>query len=282
MLITHTIDETRDAVGTLGEVALVPTMGALHAGHMALVKRAKMLSKQVVVSIFVNPTQFGPHEDLARYPRPIERDLAMCRTAGVDLAFCPTVDVMYPADELEVTVDVPAMSAVLEGVARPGHFVGVCRVVAKLFSIVQPRTAVFGMKDYQQLKVIEAMTAGLCLPVRIEAAPTVREADGLALSSRNVYLTSEQRPAALSLSKALAEAETMIRDGVLDPASIESAMRMQMQAHHVAVDYAAVRSARTLAVLDVVNVELAPVVCLVAGRVGTTRLIDNRVVAGSR
>jgi pantoate--beta-alanine ligase len=241
-------------------------------------RQAKALADHVAVSIFVNPTQFSPGEDIEKYPRPIERDLALCRAVGVDFVFNPTVDVMYPADELDVTVDVPALTGVLEGAHRPGHFVGVCRAVAKLLSIVEPTVAVFGRKDYQQLKVIEAMAAGLCLPVKVVAGPTVREPDGLAMSSRNVYLTPEQRAQALSLSKALCEAERMIVDGVLDPGVIEQAMRTQMQAHHVTVDYAAVRGAHDLCELDLINTSLMPVVCLVAGRVGATRLIDNVMV----
>ena len=278
MKITNTIDQTRSHRATLGTVAMVPTMGALHDGHLSLMRQAKALADHVAVSIFVNPTQFAPTEDLEKYPRPLERDLELCREVGVDFVFNPSVDVMYPSDELDVVVDVPALTGVLEGAHRPVHFVGVCRVVAKLLSIVGPNVAVFGRKDYQQLKVIEAMAAGLCLPVKIVAGETMREADGLALSSRNVYLSDEQRAAALSLSKSLREAEGMISDGVLDPRAIETAMRTQMQAHHVTVDYAAVRGARDLCELDLINTSMMPVVCLVAGRVGATRLIDNVVV----
>jgi len=278
MNITRSIEDTRTARASLGRVAFVPTMGALHEGHLSLMRQARELGDHLVVSIFVNPAQFGEGEDLDQYPRPIERDLDLCRELGVDLVFNPEVDVIYPADELDVTIDVPGLSTVLEGAHRPGHFVGVCRVVAKLFSIVQPDVAVFGRKDYQQLKVIEAMTRGLCLPIEIVAGQTVREDDGLALSSRNQYLDAMQREQALSLSKALREAEQMIRDGVLEPQTIERAMRMQMQAHDVSVDYAAVRGAHDLCELDVINTQLMPVVCLVAGRVGQTRLIDNVVV----
>jgi len=278
MNITRSIEDTRTARASLGRVAFVPTMGALHEGHLSLMRQARELGDHLVVSIFVNPAQFGEGEDLDQYPRPIERDLDLCRELGVDLVFSPEVDVIYPADELDVTIDVPGLSTVLEGAHRPGHFVGVCRVVAKLFSIVQPDVAVFGRKDYQQLKVIEAMTRGLCLPIEIVAGQTVREDDGLALSSRNQYLDAMQREQALSLSKALREAEQMIRDGVLEPQTIERAMRMQMQAHDVSVDYAAVCGAHDLCELDVINTQLMPVVCLVAGRVGATRLIDNVVV----
>jgi pantoate--beta-alanine ligase len=279
MLTTQTISQTRAAVRALGPVAFVPTMGALHAGHMALVKRARQLAERVVVSIFVNPTQFGPNEDLSRYPRPLERDLKMCEEAGVDLVFLPGVDDIYPPAEIPVNVDVPSLTTILEGAHRPGHFVGVCRVVAKLFGIVQPVVACFGKKDYQQLKVIEAMTAGLSLPVKIVPCETVREPDGLAMSSRNVYLTPEQRPHALALSKALAEAKRLIREGETDPKVVESAMVGELRMHQVTIDYATVRDARTLQTVDSVNPDLAAVVCLIAARVGNVRLIDNVEVA---
>jgi pantoate--beta-alanine ligase len=278
MKVTQTIGATREALRGAGRVGLVPTMGALHVGHVSLIKRARELSDFVVVSIFVNPTQFGPHEDFDRYPRPISDDIKACLEAGADLVFTPTVAEIYPATELEVSIDVPALTHVLEGAARPGHFAGVCRVVAKLLNIVQPGVACFGLKDYQQLAVIRAMAAGLTMPVEIEACVTVRETDGLAYSSRNIYLTPEDRPAALSLSKALSEAQRLVAEGELEPASVERAMTAEMRAHKVDVDYAVVRDARTLATIDLINTRLSPVVCLVAGRVGKVRLIDNRVL----
>lgn len=280
MHVTKTIEETRRQLAGAGRIALVPTMGALHVGHMSLVKRAREIADTVVVSIFVNPTQFGPGEDFTRYPRPLENDLAMCRAEGVSLVFEPTVDEMYPPAEVPVEIDVPSLTGVLEGAHRPGHFAGVCRVVTKLFQAVRPSVACFGMKDFQQLAVVRAMTAGLFLGVEIEACPTVREADGLACSSRNVYLKPGERPAALSLSKALREAHQLVADGETDPAPVEWAMRDQMQAHGVAVDYAAVRDPRTLSPVDMINTRLSPVVCLVAGRVGAVRLIDNAVLGG--
>lgn len=260
-------------------------MGALHEGHLALIRRAKALvapqAGHVGVSIFVNPAQFGVGEDLDRYPRPTARDLELCRAEAVDLAFVPSVDAVYPPDEREVVVDVPDLTQVLEGAHRPDHFVGVCRVVAKLLAIVQPTVACFGQKDYQQLKVIQAMTQGLCLPVQIEPCPTVREADNLALSSRNTHLDAESRRHAVSLYKALAEAKRLIEEqGEVDPGVVERAMAQEMQMHHVAVDYAAVRDARTLGELDVINPTLEPIVCLVAGRIGGVRLIDNLVIGG--
>ena len=278
MYVTRTIDETRTALRPWPPAAFVPTMGALHDGHLSLVRRARELAERVVVSIFVNPAQFGPGEDLARYPRPIDRDLELCRDAGVDLVFGPTPDVMYPPHEIETMIDVPSLTSLLEGAHRPGHFVGVCRVVAKLLHIVRPAVACFGMKDYQQLRAIESMVAALCMPVEIQRCPTVREPDGLAMSSRNIYLHDDQRRHALGLSKALREAQRLVADGEISPSEIEAAMRQVIQAHHIALDYAVVRDARTLTPVDVINPALEPVVCLVAGRLGDVRLIDNVVV----
>lgn len=278
MIVTRTIAETRAHRATLGTLALVPTMGALHEGHLSLVRIAKRLADHVAVSIFVNPTQFAPHEDFDRYPRPTESDLAKCEAEGVGLVFNPSVDELYPPDAPAVELSVPEVAQSLEGECRPHFFGGVCRVVAKLLNVVQPDVAVFGQKDYQQWRVIEAMTTGLCLPTRVEAGPTVRDDDGMALSSRNTYLDENQRKRGLSLSKALAEAERLVLEGEADPAEIESAMRRTMAAHNVKVDYAAVRHSKTLAALDLINLELEPVVCLVAGHVDHVRLIDNRVV----
>jgi pantoate--beta-alanine ligase len=278
MQTTKTIEQTRQACRALGDLALVPTMGALHDGHVSLMHEARRRAQHVAVSIFVNPTQFGPAEDFTRYPRPIERDLEICRAAGVDLVFNPSVDDIYPPSELTVNVDVPDLTSELEGAHRPGHFVGVCRVVAKLLSIVQPRVACFGMKDYQQLQVIAAMTAGLCLPVDIVPCPTLRDPDGLAMSSRNVYLKPEERPRALGLIKSLRLAERLVQQGVLDPAMIERAMHDELHAHDLKVDYATVRDARTLRSVDLINPGLEPVVCLIAARLGSVRLIDNLVI----
>ena len=280
MQITHTIDQTRALAG--GELAFVPTMGALHEGHLSLIRHAKQLAPRVAVSIFVNPNQFTPDEDFAEYPRPLQRDLSLCEAEGVDFAFVPSVDEIYPPDAFDVVIDVPDLATHLEAQYRPGHFVGVCQIVAKLLAIVQPRVVCFGRKDYQQLKVIEAMIRGLCLPVRVEACPTIREPDGLALSSRNRYLDAEQRRHALCLHKALEEAQQLIeQEGEVDPAAVEAAMAQQMQAHHMQVDYAVVRDARTLTPVDLINPRLEPVVCLVAGRLGNVRLIDNRVMSGA-
>lgn len=278
MRITKTIDETRAARAAMGRVAFVPTMGALHEGHLSLMRRARELADDVVVSVFVNPTQFAPHEDLNRYPRPIERDLELCEQEGVSLVFNPTVDVMYPPDEPETIVAVPSLGDGLEGAHRPGFFVGVCRVVAKLLNIVRPDAACFGRKDYQQLRVIEAMAGALCTGCMIEPCAIVREPDGLAMSSRNVYLDADQRRRALGLSKALDEAAAMIEAGTLDPAEVEAAMARVLAAHDCVVDYAVVRDARTLSPMDLINPKVEPLVCLIAARVDAVRLIDNREV----
>jgi pantoate--beta-alanine ligase len=281
MLMTQTITETRNALAAMtGRQALVPTMGALHQGHLSLVRRARELADHVTVSIFVNPSQFGPQEDLARYPRPLERDLDLLRAEGVDLVWLPGVDDVYPPEEREVIIDVPALTTILEGAHRPDHFVGVCRVVAKLLGVFQPDIACFGLKDYQQLMVIQAMAEGLCLPVEIVPCELIRDEDGLAMSSRNAYLSDEQRANALSLSRALQGARRMIDAGEEEPAAVESLMRREMQIHGVDVDYAVIRYARTLAPLDSINPNLAPLVCLVAGRLGEIRLIDNTLISG--
>lgn len=262
-----------------GRVALVPTMGALHDGHLSLIRRAHQLGHTVIVSLFVNPTQFAPHEDLDKYPQPFEKDVDLCISQGVDGLFAPTVEAMYPPDVLSTQVNVPELAKVLEGASRPTHFAGVCRVVAKFFNMAQPHVACFGMKDYQQLTILRAMVADLAFPIQIEACPTVREEDGLALSSRNVYLEGKQRHHALGLSKALAEAKQMIETGESDPNVVQHAMAQVMRAHHVTVDYAVVRNPLTLRELDAINPQLTGgIVALVAGQVGPVRLIDNMVI----
>ncbi len=282
MRLTHTIEETRAARRELGEVAFVPTMGALHDGHLSLIRRARERADHVAVSIFVNPTQFGAGEDYETYPRTLREDLARCEEAGVSLVFAPEASHIYPPHEPAVVVDVPALTGDLEGEHRPGHFVGVCRVVAKLLGIVLPDVALFGEKDLQQLRVVEAMVRGLCLPVAIEACPTVREADGLATSSRNSYLTREQRKRALGLSKALREGQGLIDSGETQPEAVEEAMRQVLHAHRVDVEYAVVRDSRTLRPVDLINPTVEPVACLVAGRVDGVHLIDNALIGRER
>jgi pantoate--beta-alanine ligase len=281
MWIAKTIHDARQRRRSLtGRVALVPTMGALHRGHVSLMEAARKLADHVLVSIFVNPTQFGPTEDFAKYPRPIEADLAACQGAGVEMVFRPDVAEMYPSDRLVCDVNIPALATILEGEIRPMHFAGVCRVVTKLFNVLQPDVACFGQKDYQQVRVIQAVVDDLNMPVTIAELATVRESDGLAMSSRNVYLDPEQRRHAVGLYKALQEARMLIEDdGETDAGTVESAMRQTLAAHHVSPDYAVIRHPQTLATLDSINPALTGgVVALVAGRLGGVRLIDNMVV----
>ena len=280
MWIANDISTLRDhRAKAHGRVALVPTMGALHDGHLSLIKRAHEIGHTVIVSLFVNPTQFAPHEDLEKYPRPFKEDVKKCLAAQVDGLFAPTVDAMYPPEVLSSEVNIPELAKELEGASRPTHFAGVCRVVAKLFNMVKPHAACFGSKDYQQLAVIRAMVEDLAFDIQIEACPTIREADGLAMSSRNVYLQEDERDHALGLSKALSEAQQMIQAGESDPLIVERAMQQVMTAHHVAVDYAVIRHAQTLRQLDSLNLQVTgSAVALVAGKVGNVRLIDNRVI----
>ncbi|MDO9457187.1 pantoate--beta-alanine ligase [Nocardioides sp.] len=255
-------------------VGFVPTMGALHAGHASLMDRARaeVGAGPVVVSVFVNPLQFGPGEDLDRYPRTLDADLEVCGEQGVDLVLAPAVDEVYPAWPPAVTVDPGPLGSVLDGASRPGHFAGVLTVVAKLFGLVRPDVAVFGQKDYQQLVLIRRMSADLCLGVDVVGAETVREPDGLALSSRNRYLDAEQRQAALALSRALRAAAEASSYGVA--AALDSARAELRAAPGVDLDYLEI----TLPDLSPVPDEPAPGTearALVAGRVGSTRLIDN-------
>lgn len=262
--------EEVDAWRRAGErLALVPTMGALHAGHMALVARARTEADRVVVSIFVNPKQFGPGEDLARYPRRLEADRAMLADAGVDAVFAPSEADIYPPG-FATTVHVGRLGDVLDGAARPGHFDGVATVVARLFGLVRPDVAVFGEKDWQQLRIIHRMVADLALPVGIVGHPTVRELDGLALSSRNAYLSADERARAPMLHAVLIEAADGLRRGVAYPLGTAQA---QLTGAGFALDYLALTDA------DDLSLRIAPPGrLLVAARLGTTRLIDNIAV----
>lgn len=275
MQVVQTVQQMRRIRPGLGQVAFVPTMGALHAGHMSLIERAHEFGQSVVVSIFVNPTQFAPHEDLDRYPRPIADDLAKCENANVAAVFNPTVEQVYPAKQLPLELNIPALATILEGEARPHFFGGVCRVCAKLFNMVTPEVACFGMKDFQQLRVIEAMVAGLAMDLRIVPGPTVREPDGLAMSSRNVYLDTNQRHRALALSTALTEARQMVVQGIDAPGQIESTMHRILTDSQLDVDYAVVRDSRTLGELSHVPAGGHGAVALIAARVERVRLIDN-------
>jgi pantoate--beta-alanine ligase len=253
-------------------VGFVPTMGYLHRGHMELVKLSKLQNEVTVVSIYVNPLQFGAGEDYERYPRDLERDLAMCEDAGVDVVFAPEDQEMYP--ELpKVKIDIPGLTDRLEGAYRPGHFNGVAIVVLKLLHIVQPDRAYFGEKDYQQLKVVERLVKDLSLPVEIVPVPTVREEDGLACSSRNVYLSPEERQSALAIYKSFLLAQKLFQSGNTDANLLKEAMKDFLSKHpHVRkIDY-----------VEITDEELNPVEevkegdrILVALYVGNTRLIDN-------
>ena len=250
-------------------VGFVPTMGALHPGHLALVDLAAADCDDVVVSIFVNPTQFGPGEDFNRYPRNLEADLGLLASRCVRWVFAPAVEAIYPPGHAtRIEVSGPAVG--FEGDVRPGHFAGVATVVYRLFQAVPADTAYFGAKDWQQTRVVSRMVADLGLPIDVVVCPTEREPDGLALSSRNAYLSPAHRQRAVALSQAVAEAAVLWRAG-LDVTTIESAMREMMESQNVLVDYAAVVDAESLG-----PVAAGPAVALVAGRLGGTRLLDNR------
>ncbi|HEY1694456.1 MAG TPA: pantoate--beta-alanine ligase [Polyangiaceae bacterium] len=264
-----------DQVRSRGDrVGFVPTMGALHAGHLALVAEAARHARFVVASIFVNPTQFGPGEDFTRYPRDLEGDVRKLAEAGAHLVFAPAAAIMYSAGE-STRVRVSGVTEPLEGAHRPGHFEGVATVVAKLFSAVGPCTAVFGRKDYQQLLVVRRMTTDLMLPVVVVGHPIVREPDGLAMSSRNAYLSAEERVRALAIVRSLAAAFRRFAGGDRDPAVLEGAARAVLEPSATSIDYVAVRDAESLAQLPVVRDRA---VLAVACRVGKTRLIDNTVL----
>ncbi len=274
MQLIREIDALRGAVATLreegGGVALVPTMGALHAGHMALVAEAKRHAKHVVASIFVNPTQFGPNEDLSSYPRREASDSRMLEEAGCALLWAPGVEVMYP-EGYATTVSVAGVSEGLCGASRPGHFDGVATVVAKLFNQVRPDFALFGEKDYQQLAVIRRMARDLDLPVEVIGVPTQRDADGLALSSRNVYLSDEERVAARALPRALGEAAQAILEGLSIDEALSTARGKLAAAGFDPIDYVELRDAETLQLSRLSR----PGRLLAAARLGRTRLIDN-------
>ncbi|MBB4857818.1 pantoate--beta-alanine ligase [Novosphingobium chloroacetimidivorans] len=282
MQLIHTLDPLRSAVDALrsqGPVALVPTMGALHEGHLTLVREARRRAASVVVSIFVNPLQFGANEDLDAYPRQLERDCALLEAEGVDLVWAPSVEVMYPA-RFATNVSVSGVSEGLDGAARPGHFDGVATVVSKLFNQVRPDLALFGEKDWQQLAVIRRMARDLDLTLpradAIHGVSTVREADGLAMSSRNAYLTPEQRAAAVALPQAMRAAIVEIESGVDVGDALAHLARTLLASGFLSVDYAELCDAADLSVLMARGPK--PMRLLVAARIGKARLIDNMAV----
>ena len=272
----ETVEDLRRQVGEwrrAGErIGFVPTMGNLHAGHHALVDLARTQADRVVASIFVNPTQFGPNEDYARYPRTPESDLQGLAARGCDVAFLPSVEQMYPFGTMGcVQMHVPGITDILDGAHRPGHFNGVAQVVARLFNMVQPDLAVFGRKDYQQLQVIRYMATEMSFPVEIVPAPTLREPDGLAMSSRNQYLQGDERQTATRIFAILQAMRDAARQG-LPLAGIEDDARSRLEASGFVVDYAEVRRA------DLARARApdeAGLVALIAARLGRTRLIDN-------
>ena len=254
-----------------GRIALVPTMGALHAGHMALVAEAKRRADHVVVSLFVNPAQFGPKEDLSTYPRQEAADSALLEAEGCAILWAPDAEAMYPAG-YATKVQVSGVTEGLDGAARPGHFDGVATVVAKLFNQVAPDIALFGEMDYQQLAMIRRLVRDLDLPIEIAGVPTQREADGLALSSRNAYLSDEERVAARTLPRALGEAAAAIQQGADIAETLAQARAKLEQAGFSPVDYVELRDAETLQAIDALD---RPARILAAARLGRTRLIDN-------
>lgn len=279
MELLQTISETRQFVASRKEekrsIGLVPTMGYLHKGHFSLVHTARKQNDVVVVSIFVNPTQFGPQEDLDHYPRDLEKDSRLCTQAGVDAIFVPAAKEMY-RDRFHTWVQVEELTGVLCGASRPGHFRGVTTVVSKLFNVIQPDRAYFGLKDFQQAVVIKQMVQDLNIPVEIITVPTVREADGLATSSRNEYLTAEQRANAPALYRSLQIGRRLIEAGERSVCSVREAMIKEIENHpNTRIDYIAICDPDTLVPVDKIENR---VLLAMAVWIGNTRLIDNLVV----
>jgi pantoate--beta-alanine ligase len=276
--VLKTIEEAREwseaARLAKRRLALVPTMGYLHEGHLTLMREARRHAQAVAVSIFVNPTQFGPKEDFAKYPRDFEGDLAKCKSAEVDVVFAPEASELYPKG-FETCVEVTELQKGLCGDRRPGHFRGVATVVTQLFSILRPHVALFGEKDYQQLKVIEALSRDLHLGVQVIGCPTVREPDGLAKSSRNSYLSPPERARALALHRGLTLAQRLAQRGEAGGEAIKAAVRGELASADVREDYVELVDARSLVPLERVEPGVPAARLLVAGYVGTTRLIDN-------
>lgn len=271
MRVISTVAQLHQGLAHKSSIVFVPTMGNLHAGHISLVELARQHGQCVVVSIFVNPLQFGTNEDLANYPRTLEEDLARLHAAGVDIVFTPTEAEMYPVPQT-ITIESSAIANELCGAFRPGHFRGVATVVLKLFNMVRPQVAVFGKKDFQQLFIVRELVNQLNLPIKIIAGKTVREADGLAMSSRNSYLSATERTQAPHLYRTLQQAAKTIKDGERDFAEVEAQTSQTLTQRGWAVDYISVRSSVSLAPAAAEDHNL---VMLGAARYGTTRLIDN-------
>ncbi|MBI3408421.1 MAG: pantoate--beta-alanine ligase [Planctomycetes bacterium] len=276
VVVATTIEETGTAISDARRrglsLGLVPTMGALHAGHASLMSRARRETGFVVVSIFVNPTQFGPHEDLSRYPRPFEKDVALCDAESADLVFHPRPELMYPP-AFKTYVEVHELQDMLEGASRPGHFRGVATVVLKLFSIIQPEFAYFGQKDAQQVRVIQQMVRDLNVPVKLVVCPTIREADGLALSSRNQYLSVEERKNAVVIFNALSDIRKRVEAGERNvPALIRAAQERIDKVADARLDYLAIVDHDTLQPLQTLTGRALVAIAVFLGR---TRLIDN-------
>lgn len=274
--VVKEVSEVRQAVAAArarGErIGFVPTMGALHAGHVSLMEIARLDCEFVVTSIFVNPTQFGPKEDLSRYPRPFERDAELCRQAGVSLIFHPTPAIVYPPG-FSTRVEVTGLSSVWEGAFRPEHFCGVTTVVMKLLNIVQSDVTYFGRKDFQQQLIIKKMCQDLDWPYAIQTCPTIRDPDGLAMSSRNVYLSPAERESALAISRCLFNIEQRVQSGQRDVLQLRRDMQRDLTAAPgIAVDYATIIDSDTLAEATAYRPGLT---AIIAAKVGTTRLIDN-------
>ena len=276
MKVVVTLDELRSALKKLKEpTGLVPTMGFLHDGHLSMVRRARNECRSVIISIFVNPTQFGPQEDLQKYPRDLRRDLELLEREGVDLIWTPTVEVMYPAG-YQTWISVEEVTSRLEGALRPGHFRGVATVVAKLFNATQPRRAYFGQKDAQQAVVIRQMAHDLNIPVEIVVCPTMREPDGLAMSSRNVYLSPEERLAATILLRSLFRAKAIFEEGERDANELRKAVLDTLATEGmVAVQYVSCADPNTLVELEG---QVDQALISLAVMIGKTRLIDNIIL----
>ncbi len=279
MEVVETIEQIRKIISKAKsagkKIGFVPTMGALHQGHLSLIEAAKKQSDFVVVSIFVNPTQFGPGEDIAKYPRPFDADTEACKNSGVDVVFAPTVEQMYPGKNI-TWVNVEKLSEPLCGKSRPGHFRGVATVCAKLFNIVRPDFAFFGQKDAQQVIVIQRMVADLNMPLEIVVCPTIREKDGLAMSSRNKYLNTAQRKDAVLLYAALQEAELFIAAGEHKSSLLKSQMEKILKiSKQIKIEYISIVDARTLEAIDEIK---GKVLIALAVKLGAARLIDNIVL----